>query len=178
MDAMSTVLETRIRHNNLVPFKAKGGRLVTPEEQAKDPRYGYVLGVLYMRGAVTDGQHEAGKRYAEDMARYFGLCGYPFPSARAQNLFAIRGGNGEGPDRTDEAVAAREKAQKLRDVVLLGKNVGTGKCAYDIGTGRKVAHVVNMICLQDSREVALTGYMVSLLKRGLNALAKFYVVDN
>src|SRR5687768_5669255 len=82
-EMIQTVAETRMRHFNLPNAEA-----------AADPRQGYVLGRMLMDGTVNQRQHDAGCRFAEDMARYYGLTGIQFPSAHAQNLFAVRGSGG------------------------------------------------------------------------------------
>src|SRR5690349_23602138 len=106
-------VQRRIRQDNILPFKDKSGKLHTAEMQAMDPRRGYVLGLLFLDGTITEAQHEAGIRYAEDMARYYGLTGVPFPSPRAQNLFAVRGEASES-ERSEEHTS---ELQSRRDIV-------------------------------------------------------------
>lgn len=166
-EARSVVVEQRIRRDNIVPFKGKDGKTVTAEEQAIDPRRGYVLGQMLLDGTIRDYQHEAGIRYAEDMARYLGLKGIPFPSPRAQNLFAVRGHEGEESEsRVEAARKAEQRMTKLRATLQ-----GVG----DIDTGRKVERKVAEVCVQDSAEARRwPEHTVSLLRRGLNALAWHY----
>jgi len=166
-DIMDAAVSTRIRHFNLSDFRAKDGRMVTAEEQAKDPRNGYVLGRMLMDHALTEAQHDIGIRYAKDMARYYGLTGVAFPSARAQDLFAARGSSGEDSDsKGDAARKARERVKKL-EAILLG--------VQDISTGRRVEHTVKSVCLLDIAESrGWPPHMTSWLKLGLNALGKYY----
>lgn len=154
----------RIRHFGLVD-----SRIETAERQAEDPRHGYLLGRMFMDGTINAAQHEAGMKYAEDMARYFGLTGVAFPSARAQDLFAVRSTGGEDSQgKADAARTARDKMVKLREVLL-----GTG----DIDTGRRIDHTVRMVCVEDIDHLrTLNAPMRAWLVRGLNALAKFYEV--
>jgi hypothetical protein len=77
---MDVALNARIRHLGLACA-----------EQARDPRCGYVLGRMLLRGDISEAQHGAGLRYAEDMSAWFGLCVGRFPSIRAQDLFAVHG---------------------------------------------------------------------------------------
>ncbi|MRX31903.1 hypothetical protein [Aminobacter sp. MDW-2] len=158
----------RIRHLGLVDKKIEG-KMTTAAEQAADPRHGYLLGRMLMDGTINAGQHEAGMKYAEDMARYFGLTGVAFPSARAQDLFAVRSTGGEdSQSKADAARTARHKMVKLREVLL-----GTG----DIDTGRRIDHTVRMVCVEDIDHLrTLNAPMKAWLVRGLNALAKFYEV--
>lgn len=157
----------RIRHFGLVD-----NRIETAEKQAEDPRRGYLLGRMFMDGTINEGQHQAGLRYAEDMARYYGLTGVQFPSARAQNLFSIRSTGGE--DSEDKAKAARAARDRvvgkggLRDTLL---------ACGDIDTGRRIEHTVKVVCVEDIDELrTLNPPMKAWLVRGLNKLAAFYGV--
>lgn len=161
-DNQSVAVSRRIRHLGLVDTKVESA-----EKQALDPRRGYVLGRMLLDGKITQIQHEAGLKYAEDMARFYGLTGVPFPSARAQDLFAIRSdGSEDGEERGRAAARARSRAKALQALLLA---VG------DINTGRKVTHTVNSIALLDIQEArGWPEHMVGWLKRGLNALARHY----
>ena len=157
-ETISTVAATRVRHLHLVGQDAI--------EKATNPRYGYTLGRIRMDGHITEEQHDAGERYSEDMARYYGLTGVPFPSAKAQNMFAIKSDGGEPEGKGEAARKARAKMVELRDVLL--------KCG-DINTGRRVIHTVNAVCVEDLDNLRhLNPPMLAWLKRGLNALAVFY----
>ena len=155
-EIVSTVAAARMRHFNLRSVDA-----------AIDPRQGYVLGRMLMDGTVNQRQHDAGCRYAEDMARYYGLTGIQFPSAHAQNLFAVRGSGGEdSQDRADRAKDARKRMMALRAALM---------ACGDINTGRRVQHTVNLVCVEDNSERRhLNSPMKAWLVHGLNALAKEY----
>lgn len=163
----SVAVAHRIRQDNIRPFKENDGKLITAEQQALDPRRGYVLGRLYIDGKITQAQHDAGIKYAADQSRFYGLTGVAFPSARAQNLFAVRGGGGEdSEDRAQAARKARERAEKLDSILLA---VG------DINTGRRVIHTVKSIALLDIAEArGWPDHMHGYLRRGLNKLAEYY----
>lgn len=171
--ARSSELEQQIKHvavsRRIRQFGLVDNKVETAEKQAEDPRHGYLLGRMFMDGTINAGQHEAGMKYAEDMARYFGLTGVAFPSARAQDLFAVRSTGGEdSQSKADAARTARHKMVKLRSVLL-----GTG----DIDTGRRIDHTVRMVCVEDIDHLrTLNPPMKAWLVRGLNALAKFYEV--
>jgi hypothetical protein len=157
-EMISTVAATRVRHLHLVGQDAI--------EKAANPRYGYTLGRIRMDGHITEEQFDAGQRYSEDMARYYVLTGVPFPSAKAQNMFAIKSDGGEPEGKAEAARKARAKMVELRDVLL--------KCG-DINTGRRVIHTVNAVCVEDLDNLRhLNPPMLAWLKRGLNALAVFY----
>nr|WMC99326.1 hypothetical protein RAR13_11775 [Aminobacter aminovorans] len=171
--ARASELEQQIKHvavsRRIRQFGLVDNKVETAEKQAEDPRHGYLLGRMFMDGTINAGQHEAGMKYAEDMARYFGLTGVAFPSARAQDLFAVRSTGGEdSQSKADAARTARDKMVKLRSVLL-----GTG----DIDTGRRIDHTVRMVCVEDIDHLrTLNAPMKAWLVRGLNALAKFYEV--
>lgn len=171
--ARASELEQQIKHvavsRRIRQFGLVDNKVETAEKQAEDPRHGYLLGRMFMDGTINAGQHEAGMKYAEDMARYFGLTGVAFPSARAQDLFAVRSTGGEdSQSKADAARTARDKMVKLRSVLL-----GTG----DIDTGRRIDHTVRMVCVEDIDHLrTLNAPMRAWLVRGLNALAKFYEV--
>lgn len=155
-DTIETAARTRMRHFNLKTVEA-----------ATDPRQGYVLGRMLLDGTVNQRQHDAGCRYAEDMARYYGLTGVPFPSAHAQNLFAVRSTGGEDSEaRAERAREARKRMTALRSVLL---------ACGDINTGRRVEHTVKLICVEDIAERRhLNPPMKAWLVYGLNALAHEY----
>lgn len=166
-ETISTVAATRMRHFGLSDIT-----------KAADPRHGYVLGRMFMDGAVTWGQHEAGKRYAEDMARYYGLSGIPFPSAASSFLFQVKPWeeradkqslrtSAPSPDeRVESAKNARHHMTILRDKLL---------ACGDINTGRKVEHTVKAVCVEDMDHLRrLNPAMLAFLKRGLNALKDHY----
>lgn len=170
-EARSVVVDRRIREDNIVAFRGKDGKVVTAEEQATDPRRGYTLGLMWLDGSIQDFHHEAGIRYAQDVTRFLGLKGLPFPSPRAQNLFAVRGHDGEESEsRIEAAQKAQERFNKLRKVLL---EVG------DIDTGRKVERKVAEVCVQDIIEARKwPESTLLLLRKGLNALSYFYgIVD-
>lgn len=159
---MDVAVSRRIRHMGLVDKGAE-----TALKQAQDPRRGYVLGNLYLDGKITEGQHDAGIRYGEDMARYYGLTGVRFPSARAQNLFAVRGDGGDvSENHAQMAKEARQRMTSLRAALL-----ATG----DINTARRVLHTVQAICVEDIEQArGWPEHMIALLRNGLNKLGKFY----
>lgn len=171
-EARSVVVEQRIKRDNIVAFKQKDGKVISPEEQAADPRRGYVLGLMWIDATIREHQHEAGIRYAQDISRYLGLKGLPFPSPRAQNLFAVRGHDGEESESRVEAAQKAEERFKATRKALLA--VG------DIDTGRKVERKVAEVCVQDIMEARTWPEpTLLLLRKGLNALAFHYgVVDS
>lgn len=164
---MDAAVQTRIRQFNLKDYRDRGGNIVTAREQAIDPRRGYVLGCMLLDKAVTKDQHDAGLRFAEEMSRYYGLTGVPFPSVRAQDLFAVRSDNTEtSHGRAMQAASARHVAHKLRDALL---------AVRDIETGRRILHSVTQVCLLDIEESRRwPAHMTSYLTMGLNALCKHY----
>ena len=171
--------ERYLEHLNMaVALQARSTKLGIVPAVARDPRWGYLLGRMFMDGNVTESQHEAGVRYAQDMARYYGLSGFPFPSARSAFLFPVKPSeervdkdslrtSAPTPESKAEAAkAATERMTELRTLLL---------AAGDINTGRRVLHTVNVVCVEDIDELrTLNEAMKAWLKRGLNALARHY----
>jgi hypothetical protein len=161
---MQPAIDRRVRHYGIHDTKGASAQVL-----AGDPAWGYLLGRLLKDGVINKAQHDAGNRYADDMAAYFGLTGVPFPSAKAQNMFAVRGGTGDdGEDRGKRAAKARAKMTKLRDLLM--------RCG-DINTGRRVLHTINAVCVEDIDHLrTLNTPMRAWLVLGLNALERHYNV--
>jgi hypothetical protein len=159
---MQPAIDRRVRHYGIHDTKGASAQVL-----AGDPAWGYLLGRLLKDGVINKAQHDAGNRYADDMASYFGLSGVPFPSAKAQNMFAVRGSSGDDDeDRGKRAAKARAKMTKLRDLLM---NCG------DINTGRRVLHTVNAVCVEDIDHLrTLNTPMRAWLVSGLNSLCRFY----
>lgn len=133
---------------------------ITPE-QAAQPFAGYVLGRLFLAKAITEEQMEAGNKMAEDFASYYGLVGIPFPSARAQDLFRVRGMPGE-----DRPAAARAASNRMMAI-----EAALGKADQN---GRPVTSVTKRVCIQDDDTNIHHSYTLLMLKRGLDALHAHY----
>jgi hypothetical protein len=159
---MQPAIDRRVRHYGIHDTSK-----ATAQQLAGDPHWGYLLGRLLNDGVISKGQHEAGNRFAEDMALYFGLTGVPFPSAKAQNMFAVRGSSGDDDEeRGKRATKARRRMVELRDTLL---------ACGDINTGRRVLHTTNCVCVEDLDHLrTLNPLMRGWLVRGLNALIQFY----
>lgn len=159
---MQPAIDRRVRHYGIHGTKGE-----TAQQLAGDPHWGYLLGRLLKDGTINKAQHDAGNRYSEDMSAYYGLTGVAFPSAKAQNMFAVRGSSGEDDEaRGDRAAKARAKMTKLRDLLL---------ACGDINTGRKVLHTVNAVCVEDMDHLrTLNSPMKAWLVSGLNSLSRHY----
>lgn len=142
--------------------KAQRVRMGVPESLALDPRLGYELGKLTVLGILGEHQHQAGKRFAEDMGRFYSLTGIGFPSARAQNLYAVHGHEGDIDTRAAAASSARSRMTELR-AALLGKG--------PIDRGRRVYRATHAICVEDQRCMPADE---PFLRWGLNVLVRFY----
>lgn len=165
MDAMAPAINRRVREHRLVD-KKRDGKLVTAAKQATDPMRGYSLGILFLDHRITERQHAAGQKFAEAMAKYYGLTGVPFPSPRAQNLFAIRSDGDDPQSRIEAAKAAKIKMAALRDALLK-----TG----DIDTGRRVLSAVTAVAVEDIIECRTwPEHMMLYLRKGLNKIGDHY----
>lgn len=153
-DAMSVVIDMRQR--------VHGASTAT----AKRPEWGYVLGRIYLDENLgsLDGvgkmRLEAGTRYADALARYHGLTGIPFPSARGQNLFSVHGYDGEtSAERAKAARKASDRRMELEGVLLRLPN------------GRHIASTVHSVCFLDIDESrGWPPHMLAYLRSGLDAL--------
>jgi hypothetical protein len=153
-DTMSVAVEMRQR--------VHGATTAT----ARRPEWGYVLGRIYLDGKLgsLDGlgkvRLEAGTRYADTLARYHGLTGIPFPSARAQNLFSVHGYDGEtSAERAKAARRASDRRMELEGVLLR------------LSSGRAIASTVHSVCFLDIDESrGWPDHMMAFLRRGLDAL--------
>jgi len=137
------------------------GELLTAK-QAEDPMRGSVLGLICLDGAISKEEYEAGRDYAECKWRYYRLTGIPFPTAQAQNLFAIRGFDGEiTPER---ARRAREAANAyMRCEHVLGSIPGFPPHA--------IRRAVDAVCFLDQETARLwPEHMLKMLQRGLREL--------
>lgn len=138
-----------------------------PEAIARQPLAGNALGLLKYDGKISQAQLEAGNRYAEDMSRYYGLTGVPFPSPRAQNLFLISRGSGgdESPAKIVAARIATTRMMALEGVLLT--------CSSPHPNAAK-STVFRACVLNDTKARDWPDGTLSYLRRGLSALAEFY----
>lgn len=133
---------------------------------AKQPQWGYVLGRIWLDGnlgpkeGLGKARLEAGNAYAETVGRYYGLTGIPFPSARAQDLFAVGGYDG------DVSTGRAEAARKIANRIMALEGV-----LLSCQDGRQVASTVKSVCVMDIEEARKwPEHMLSYLRRGLDAL--------
>jgi hypothetical protein len=148
----STAVNARMRHHGV------------SEAKANDPLYGFELGRLYRDKIITESQYKAGERFAEDLSRYYGLTGIAFPSARAQNLFAIKAHIGDESDgRAKAARAATKQFMKLNGIL--------NSCGAN---GRQIYSTVVNVTVLDMETLNWPEHMYAMLRKGLNELCKHY----
>lgn len=152
-ETMSVVIEAR---KNINGWTGKGA-----DERAKNPRAGYLLGVLFLDMKINEDQLDAGEAYALAMARYYRLSGIPFPSVRAQSLFSIKGHDGETTEeQAIRADDAKERMRKMRSLLLL-------RCV----DGPQVQRTVYNVCVLDYGHLRdMPAQQILWLRRGLDAL--------
>jgi len=146
-ETMSVAIEARKRHH---------GATI----DVGSPFAGYVLGRIYLDGNITEDQRKAGDEYAEIIARYHKMVGIPFPSARAQSLFTIKGYDGD----VTEAMAdkARRATNRMMEVT---------KVLLDCNEGPVVRSVVHNVCVMDFENLRdMQPQAIVWLRRGLQAL--------
>ena len=114
--------------------------------------------------APTGGQTrqlDAGNRMANDFARYYALTGIQAPSARAQDLFRVRG---EAPDRSGDAARKATNA-----IIRIEKELGMVD-----HEGRPVTSVIKRVCILDDASVVFHDDIIGFLRTGLDALIVHY----
>jgi len=123
---------------------------------------GYVLGRMRLDGSITEEQLKAGDEYAEIMARYYRMVGIPFPSARAQSLFSIKGHDGdETQSVTDRARRASNSMMEITGLLLR------------LEDGPQVKQMVHNTAVMSYDHLRGMGSQQLLwLRRGLDAIAK------
>jgi hypothetical protein len=139
-----------------------------PDAMARDARAGYVLGVLRLDGKISDEQLEIGNEYALAISRYHSLTGIPFPSARAQSLFSIKGHDGEVSSAlADRARNASNLMMRLQGVLL--------QCV----DGPQVRQTINNVTVMSYEHLrTMPPQQLLWLKRGLNALIDSGLLPN
>lgn len=146
-EAISVALEARERIHGLKENNALAG---------------YTLGRMYLDGSVSDEQRKAGDEYAEIIGRYHRLVGIPYPSARAQSLFSVKGHDGEVTE--SHAKRARDATNRMMEMegLLL-------QCV----DGPQVKRTVYNLCVMDYDHLrGMPPQQLLWLKRGLNAIIK------
>lgn len=153
-EAMSVAIEARRR------IDGWGDKV--SDDAVKSPFAGYTLGRIFLDGRITEEQRKAGDEYAEIISRYHKLTGIPFPSARAQSLFSVKGHDGE------QSESVTEKARKATNAMM--EVIGILLRCDD---GPQVRALVHNLTVMDYEHLRGMGDQQLLwLKRGLNALAK------
>jgi len=148
--------------------RTQGWSEATPDKAVLDPRAGYTLGLMCLDGKITEEQLEAGNEYALAIARYHRLVGIPFPSARAQSLFSIKGHDGE----VSEELAARARSasnlmMRLQGILL--------QCV----DGPQVRQTVNSVSVMDLQHLRdMPPQQLLWLRRGLSALKNSGALPN
>jgi hypothetical protein len=126
----------------------------------KDGFSGYTLGRMFLDGKISRPELEAGNRYAEIMARYHKSVGLPLPSVRAQNLFAVRGHDGDVSE-TAHIRAKKSAALMMRIETMLLR----------LDHGPQIKRMVRNICFEDIEHLRMIeGTQLQWLISGLRAI--------
>lgn len=128
--------------------------------ETADPLAGYTLGRMFLDGSIAKYQLEAAEYYGNIMSRYYSLVGIPFPSARAQSLFSIKGHDGDiSEDRARRARSASNRFMEMEGLLLR------------LEDGPQVKRTVFNLAIMDYENMrSLSEQQMLWLKRGLNAL--------
>jgi len=159
-ETMSVAVASRKRMN--------GWNDNVPDSRAKDERAGYVLGVLFLDGKITEEQLAVGNEYALAIARYHSLTGIAFPSARAQSLFSIKGHDGDiSPERAERARHASNLMMRMTGVLQ--------QCV----DGPQVRQTVHNVAVMDHENLrTMSMLQMSWLRRGLDRLIASDLLPN
>lgn len=156
--------EAQIKNTALTARSTKQGISI---KHANDPLWGYSLGQLMKLERISKAEHDSGVEIGIMMSNYYGLTGIPFPSARAQNLFAVGGHQGE--TTTEQAKAARSASNRY--MLFQGEVLRSGR------KGREVHTTLRNVCLLDYDTQEWPNHMINLLKNGLKLWDEFNGVD-
>lgn len=153
-EAMSVAIEARRRID--------GWSDKVTDETVKSPFAGYTLGRMFLDGRITEDQRKAGDEYAEIISRYHRLTGIPFPSARAQSLFSVKGHDGEQSE--SHTTKARRASNAMMEAIGI---------LLRLEDGPQVRSLIHNLVVMDYEHLRGMGDQQLLwLKRGLNAFAK------
>jgi len=152
-EVMSVAIEARRRID--------GWSEKVTDETVKSPFAGYTLGRIFLDGRITEDQRKAGDEYAEIISRYHKLTGIPFPSARAQSLFSVKGHDGEQSESV--TTKARNASNAMMEVIGI---------LLRCDDGPQVRALVHNLAVMDYEHLRGMGEQQMLwLRRGLTALA-------
>jgi len=177
----SVVLDARARHNGkYFNKKDKKGNVVVkfkplPLDQANNPLLGSEVGRLYNLHllskkkkvqdwrSLTEKEYDATQRFIEDISRYHGLSGVPFPNARSANLFAVGGYEGEETQSRQEATKrATNRFMALQGLLLSNTQ------------GRRILEAVYNVCILDHSTENWSTVQFGQFRHGVKALVKYY----
>lgn len=152
-DVMSVAIEARKRIHGI-------------DTDGKDAHAGYTLGRIFIDGQISKEQLEAGNEFAQDMARYYSLVGLPFPSARAQSLFSVKGH--EGDISQSQADRARRASNRMMELIGL---------LMQVQDGPQVRQTVMNVCVMDLDHLRnMPQQQMLYLRRGLQRLHEHKVL--
>jgi hypothetical protein len=150
-EALSVAMDARRRIHRMTAAN---------DDTVRSQLAGYTLGRIFLDGKISREQLEAGDEYAEAISRYHRLFGIPFPSARAQSLFSVKGHHGDVTD--DHASRARRATNKMMELhgVLL-------RCV----DGPQVKTTIHNVAIMDYDHLRdMPAQQMLWLRRGLTAL--------
>jgi hypothetical protein len=153
-EVMSVAIEARRR--------VDGWSEKVTDETVKSPFAGYTLGRMFLDGRITEDQRKAGDEYAEIISRYHKLTGIPFPSARAQSLFSVKGHDGEQSE--SHTTKARRASNAMMEAIGI---------LLRLEDGPQIRALIHNLVVMDYEHLRGMGEQQLLwVKRGLNAFAK------
>jgi len=144
----------------VISVAVEGLKRVHNLDYRRDGLASYTLGRIFLDDKISKAELDAGNWYIGKVIKYYGLVGIPFPTPRAQNLFAVRGHDGDiSETRADRARSATNAAMRLNTVL--------GCCEQ----GPQVKSTVFNVCIEDNEMLRMMpDHQMQLLRRGLRAL--------
>lgn len=146
--------------------RSKTGRIIQPQEDARgvviaqrlrlvekptgkerltDPEWGYELGRLFVTGKISHREHEAGKRYADLVARYTRIKGFPSPNVRASSL---EPGGGRSLASEPDADAIRRVSTAMHEA---SERLFCADPAWEAVVRRACVEDLPVVCTRDLR---------------------------
>ena len=154
--------------NQCVVIDARRRHLGVTEQQAKDAKSGYSLGVLHIRQVIDDKQLEAANRHVMDYLRLCRLKGWPNPHPKCAAYVEMIAGMSGGYEPDAETVrAALDRWNESVEAIV---------DSLGIRASLPAIHALKMFGLYQAHPDLCTPAREVSLVNGCNALVKHYGV--
>lgn len=137
-----------------------------PEHDALNERYGSTIGILRMRGAISDKQFWTAERYRDNVVANAKIMGIPSPHPRALDLNGVGGIGCERDKDPDVVLEIRRTFSDARRALI--------DCGCGFGLGLRINGLVYGVVIEDRSAAAISQDDIKNLRCGLNALGKVF----